>query len=273
MKFCYIDESGAGSEPVLIMSGIIVDASRMHITKRDFNSFLKSLSSLCSREITEFHARDFYNGNGPWRRMDGKKRSDVIDFLLDWLSKRKHCVTFSAIDKAKFNEKINNCDYCKELKTPWRAAAFHLALQIQKFHQKKKKAKGHTALIFDREIKEEKPLTILINKPPKWADDFYKNKNSKKESFDQIVDVPFFADSKHVLLLQMADLVAYLLRLKAELDLGRKSKYEDEKEKVAEWINLISSLLISTSYRYPSRTASICARLFNELCPESLASL
>ena len=26
MKFCYLDESGMGSEPILVMAGIIVDA-------------------------------------------------------------------------------------------------------------------------------------------------------------------------------------------------------------------------------------------------------
>lgn len=33
MKFCYFDESGLGEEPYLLVAGIIVDATRMHVTK------------------------------------------------------------------------------------------------------------------------------------------------------------------------------------------------------------------------------------------------
>ena len=42
MKFCYVDESGKGSEPVLVLAGIIADAHRMHVTKSDWLGILKS---------------------------------------------------------------------------------------------------------------------------------------------------------------------------------------------------------------------------------------
>lgn len=273
MKFCYIDESGAGSEPILVMAGVIVDATRMHITKADFSSFLEQLNKLCNRKITEFHTRDFYNGNGPWRNIDGALRAKIIDFLLNWMTKRKHHITFSAIEKAEFKKRLDeSCLLCKDLGTPWRAGAFHLALQIQKFHQRHKKPKGHTVLIFDREVKEEEALSALIHKPPKWAAAFYKV-DSKKEIFDQIIDVPYFADSKPVLLLQMADLIAYLLRIKAERDLGIRTGYKDEEQKITKWIEIISSMTIHKSNRYQLKTAGECANLFNEISTESLLNL
>jgi len=43
MKFCYIDESGTGDEPYAVMIGVIVDSSRMHVTKKDWAELLSIL--------------------------------------------------------------------------------------------------------------------------------------------------------------------------------------------------------------------------------------
>ena len=40
MKFCYLDESGMGSEPIFVLAGIVVDATRMHITKAAWNDLI-----------------------------------------------------------------------------------------------------------------------------------------------------------------------------------------------------------------------------------------
>ncbi len=59
MKFCYFDESGKGSEPVLAMAGILVDSHRMHRTKEAWQSFLRGLSVTLKTEVKEFHSKDF----------------------------------------------------------------------------------------------------------------------------------------------------------------------------------------------------------------------
>jgi hypothetical protein len=41
VKFSYIDESGKGNEPVLVLAGIVTDAHRMHVTKSDSLEILK----------------------------------------------------------------------------------------------------------------------------------------------------------------------------------------------------------------------------------------
>ena len=57
------------------MIGVLVDATRMHITKLDWCDLLRRLSALSGREITELHTRNFYAGNGPWRNLDGPTKS------------------------------------------------------------------------------------------------------------------------------------------------------------------------------------------------------
>jgi hypothetical protein len=37
MKVCYFDESGTGEEPVAVVTGVVVDAQRMHATKEHWS--------------------------------------------------------------------------------------------------------------------------------------------------------------------------------------------------------------------------------------------
>ena len=78
MKFCYFDESGMGEEAYLVIAGIIVDSSRMHVTKDDWTDFLAQLSEITGKKVDEFHARDFYRGRGKWHDIDGNTRARII---------------------------------------------------------------------------------------------------------------------------------------------------------------------------------------------------
>lgn len=273
MKFCYIDESGLGSEPFLVMVCVIVDAQRMHRTKEAWEDFLLMLSRICKRRISEFHTRDFYAGNGPWRGMDGPERARIISAILDWWGKRKHHLTFTAIDKEIFgNMKCNNevFEGCVNI---WQTAAIHIALSIQKAHQSISKNKGHTLLLFDRENKEEKQFSDFIHKPPGWTDNYY-DRNAKQDQLDQIIDVPFFGDSQHVLLLQVADVIAFILRRYAEIKEAKsKVRYKDEFDRLESWVKLIKGRLYPTSCRWPSKSLNEVQKMFDKLVPKSLKDL
>jgi hypothetical protein len=143
MKFCYLDESGMGNEPILVMAGIIVDAQRMHQTKGAWGGFLESLSKATGRKINEFHTRNFYSGSGVWRKIDGRVRAKIISTILDWIAQRKHHITFSAIDKRCFESHKIKGGF-DGISSPWCAAALHCILGLQKHHQREKKNKGHT---------------------------------------------------------------------------------------------------------------------------------
>lgn len=270
MKFCYFDESGMGNESVLVMAGIIVDAQRMHVTKDVWGDFLDNLSKVAGRTIKEFHSRDFYRGNGPWRGLDGKQRSTIINAVIKWIKKRKHNVTFSTIHKEKYNELRSNNDMLNDLQSLWSTAAFHSLITLQKHHQKEKKTKGHTVLIFDHEVKHEKYLSNLVFSPPEWSHEYYE-KSNKATPLNQIVDVPFFVDSEKVLLIQLADLIAYILRTHAEFSEGTMpEKYNDEAKKFAGWTDQILERALPVSTRYPSRGRCPVAQLFWDLAPECM---
>lgn len=273
MKFCYFDESGMGDEPYLVVAGIIVDATRMHVTKDAWADFLAYLSKAAGRRMDEFHSREFYRGNGVWRGIDGAKRAQIIEAILAWVENRKHKCVFSGIDKDAYKKVLNVDDRLQRFKSMWCAAAMHCTLQVQKQHQREAKTKGHSVLIFDREVSEETDLSLLINTPPEWIDTFY-DRGKKQTALDQIVDVPFFADSKHILLAQVADLFAYILRTFAEIQDGLlQEKYVDEGAKMRTWSNRISQIALPRSSRYLAKGRCQAAQLFWDLAPLPIRQL
>ena len=282
MKFCYIDESGKGDEKVLVLAGVVADAYRMHVTKTDWNNLLVALSEHLKRPVEEFHSREFYRGNGVWRDLNAEERTLVINYILDWLIERQHKVIFSAIDK----QAANDIDWTShpELMTAkgkpnhWMLSALHLMLSIQKMHQGETKNKGNTIMVFDRGVSEH-DVAALSLAPPEWSDTFYKyRRKSRKKNppppLNQIIDVPYFADSKHVGLLQVADLFAYLLRHHAELQAGySKPKYVDEIEKIDGWVKQIGTLMTNDASRWPATGGCACSNLYRSIAPASLLTI
>ncbi|MGB6837893.1 MAG: DUF3800 domain-containing protein [Dehalococcoidia bacterium] len=275
MKFCYVDESGYGDEPVLVVAGVVVDSFRMHITKQDWEDLLNLLSHLVGRPVSEFKTRRFYKGRGIWHDLGGDERATVIDAIVAWLGERKHDIAFAAVDKQKL-QALPKSDlpegFPDECPSHWVLGAFHLLLGIQKHHQRLEKNKGHTVFVFDREVMEERGLVELVGCPPTWSDTFY-SANSEAR-LDQIVDVPYFADSEDVGLLQVADLFAYLLRRYGELEAGYdQPSYPDEKAKLRDWAKQIVSIALPRSTRWPRRNICRCAAFFNAIAPTALVEL
>lgn len=270
MKFCYVDESGMGAEPFLVMSGVVVDGQRMRVTKEDWSEILDLSSKVCGRAVKEFHTREFYSGNGPWRGTGGKHRAEVLGEILKWWGERKHQVTFSAIDKEAYAKVRKAGELPDGCETPWRMAALHVVLTLQKHHQGLGKNKGHTVLLFDREVKEESKLANLVASPPAWVD-LCHGRGRKDESLNQVIDVPFFGDSEHVLLLQVADLISYVLRQYAEVHEDRRGeRYEGERARLDQWMRLIESRCLPASTRWATKGQCAAGKLFSAVAPATL---
>lgn len=273
MKICYLDESGTGNEPYAIMVGIIVDIQRMHVTKNDWKTLLDDLGKIIGKKINEFHTRDFYRGNDCWRDLNGPIRAKIITAILNWFKARKHKISFCGLDKNKFLENLETDKYLNNLKSLWCMLGLHQILIIQKAFQNEDKNKGNTILIFDNEVTEKTKFAELILNPPTWTESYY-NKRKKQDALDQIVDVPYYGDSKDVSLIQVADLIAYILRLYAELKENKtEPRYKDEKDKINDWVEIILKSSLDRSTRYPSRGRDISADLFYNYAPKSIREL
>lgn len=270
MKFCYIDESGTGDEPFAVMAGLIVDAYRMRPTKADWAGALSQLSELTGRAITEFHTRDFYPGNGVWRGLDGVMRAQIITVLFEWLAERQHHLVYVAVDKAAFDTAFDSHPFAPSVGSLWRFMALHVTLALQRHFRNTKNNKGNTVLIFDREEMEKTEFTELIVEPPSWTDSYYQ-RNPKKDRLEQIIDVPHFVDSKHVGLIQVADLLAFFLRRHLEIESGKvPARYEGEGEKVSAWIERALARSIPKPMTYLQKGRCDAADLLVAFAPDKL---
>lgn len=270
MKFCYLDESGTGDEPYAVMVGVVVDAQRMRPTKADWAELLATLSEVVGKPVLEIHTRDFYAGNGPWRGIDGPQRAQVIEEVFEWLSERKHRIVYSAVDKAAFFSTFPADPRQADVKTLWRFLALHVVLAVQKQFQKEPKNKGNTLFVFDNEEREEMRFTDLVREPPAWTDTYY-GRARKQDRLDQVIDVPYFADSRDVGLLQLADFVAYFLRRHVELaDGGDVERYGSEKTQVGRWASKALAQSIPRAAMFAKKGRCACAELFYGFAPPSL---
>lgn len=273
MKVCYCDESGTGAEPIALMAGVVVDSQRMHVTKEYWHELLFELSRIVGANLAEIHTRDFYSGNGVWRGMSGERRSEVISTVFNWLAERKHHIVCTAVDKQAFSTSAAAGQIPKEVGTLWRFMGFHLVLAVQRHFQKHEKTKGNTIFIFDNEEQERLRFSDLISHPPAWSDSYY-SKQKKQHRLDQIIDVPYFADSQHVALLQVADFVAYFLRRYAEIQEGlTPPRYPAEMAKVSRWIEILKRCSLPAAATYPATARCECAELFYSHAPGCIRDL
>lgn len=272
MKICYLDETGTGQHDVVVIVGVTVDIHRMHLTKLEWKKKVAQISKLARRPVNEIHAKHLIPGRNQWSGVDGNKRKEIVDGILDWFAHRAHKITFSAIDTNRFRE-LGNSDRRKEhLANEWNAAAFHIMLSVQKWQQSNEKTKGHTVFVFDIGKPPDCLISLLLD-PPDWSDQYY-DRGKKQEQLNQIVDVPLFARSHHIGLIQIADLVCYILRRYSLLiDYGKDEDYSGELHRYQALIEKVGNLCIDRRFRYLKRGGSDTARFFRDLAPQSLRAI
>ncbi|HKS66392.1 MAG TPA: DUF3800 domain-containing protein [Candidatus Acidoferrales bacterium] len=273
VNFCYCDESGTGQEPIAVMVGIVVDCQRMHITKGDWMDLLVYLSRIAGRQIAELHTRNFYRGAGVWDGLDGEQRSRVITAVFDWLAERKHQVVYSSVCKETYYRNYALQYIPDELNTIWRFLGYHLVLAMQKCCQSEKKNKGNTLFVFDNEKREELRFTDILKRPPEWSNEYY-GLEEGDPPLNQVIDVPYFGDSRDVALIQLADLASFFLRRYAEIKEGLvPARYEDEEEKVTQWIQILVKRSVGRSHIYKRMGRNAAEELFYANASTSIRGL
>lgn len=272
MKFCYADESGHHAE-VVVVAGVVVDAIRMSRTKSEWNDILSGFEERYERPMPEFKARELHRGKGFWHALDGPARKAIVSEILGWMQSRKHRVTFGAVSSQRLAaQRSKHAVGRLASATEWSIAAMHLILSVQKAHKNIKNNKGNTLFVFD-DVQEHRELQRVILDPPPETDGFY-GRSLREERLNQIVDVPYFADSRHAGLIQVADFCAYIIRLYEELTEGRMEEhFGGEKAQLREWMAMMRPILLPDSVRWPRTSKDPCVRFLRSVAPPSLLSV
>lgn len=180
MYFAYVDETGIdGKSPVLVMVGIVVNDERLGRTQEEFASIFANLGASVTGTLRELKSADLLVGKGVWRHLDNTVRCNIITNLCTWVTDRKHDLALAAIHLDTFKASPPGAP---ELCDAWQAAAWHIALQLQRAHQPLRKNKGKTILVFDDNKHGIANVADSIYDPPAWTDDYYERGEKQERS-------------------------------------------------------------------------------------------
>jgi len=273
MKVCYVDESGNDrKDPCLVMVGIVVDAYRLNRTREEFGEIFNDIQQLFQDNLKELKGKKMLYGRDRWRNVHLATRKHIFSFLCDWVVERKHHIVLAAIDRERFKQS-DRSRFPEVANDPWLACSLHIALQIQKYHQGKKKNKGRTLLFIDENKQKADKLSELLFEPPEWTDPYY-GRRKNQARLDQLIDSSFAVKSHHAGLVQVADLYALILQRYAELhEYKRSEEFEGEKSLIDEWARTLASRMLPKATRWPERAKAPCSKWYNDIAPESLRAL
>ena len=282
MYICYFDESGfSGSafdpeQPVCVVAGVLANDYNMSKSVREFEQLIATIRD--EQDLAplpdprELKGKALYRGDEDWDGVDGATRHLVYAGIIDWLTKRTHRVLYSAIDSEKFlEERDGDNEFATVFSSPYVAAAYQACLTVERRHKGKKKNKGKTLFIFDEQDDGGRHLQDLCADPLEWTCDYCNTK--AEDPITQMVDTPLFARSHMSPFIQIADLMAYVLRRYLMLkDFNDDERWDGELTQAEDWVSLLQSRLINACHMYPSNSSGI-TDFYREVTPRHALEL
>lgn len=276
MKVCYVDDSGnPPQDRIFVMVGIVADVTRLHKTDTEFNRFLADVRGVFPENLKELKGSRILYGKGAWRQVDASKRKQIFADLSAWLDNRKHNIVLYAIDTNKAAQAAAQYSTVpKEIASDlWVATGLNIALQIQSRHQGEEKNKGNTFLFIDDNAKKLPLLCDLLWDPPAWIDGYYFRK-PKEERLNQIIDTAFAVQSHHCSLVQVADLLAFVVRRHLELrNQIDPPEWDGEPEFLKQCLQVVAPRFYANSGAMKSTNSCSSASWYRAIAPNGYDQL
>lgn len=250
-------------QPVEVLCGVISDLTKVSKSQREHVALLDALG------VSELKASDAYRGRKNWGQLKPAERDALFDKMLDWASERSCKLIVSPIDAKKFfSRKRDGCACSTRLGSPWEAAALHLLLTLQRYHQNKRSNKGRTMIIFDEQKEHDDRLLRLLAGDLQFTDGFtgFNPKKPKgRRRLDQMIDVPHFSKSHLAVLLQVADWAAFVVNRALRLRVyGEKEAYAGEGAKLERWYRGVEQLSVPPAALDAMRASDELSQYFRE---------
>ncbi len=232
MHFFYIDETGCNGrdlsqdqQPIFVAGGMVLRDEGWNKTHTEFEKIISTYFNKNIPENFELHSHQMFsaNGSGFFRGHSRNKRNDLINSLLGLIATRKHHLAYVGIDKPKLNRfdisNVRDREYL-ELKTPYLVAYDYLISAYEKY-TKEKLGKSARALV----ILDEKDTFIdQIEKITQHR----RFNPQKSKRIKWIVEFSYPVDSEKNTMIQLSDLLIYLVRKYLEIECGYKESYSTE---------------------------------------------
>lgn len=206
MLFCYVDESGnTGNnlndplQPFLILTALIVPPECIKAIEDDLRLLGYKYFAAESRNTDfEFHGDEIYNARGRYfKKLSLDKRIEILDNLIDIVIKHESIkIGYVSMEKKKYFGRLHV-----------QQAAFHLL--IEKLEERLKGSlDSHCLLIADEQDDLEQKLIDDLDHFKQHGTTFgYKSVN-----IERIIDSVHFVQSHNNHLMQLTDVICYILR-------------------------------------------------------------
>lgn len=273
MYICYADESGHcgrkfnPAQPVEVVCGVITDVTKLFKSQREHTALLSDLG------LTELKSADIYRGRREWSEVPSDERDELFSKVFGWADARVAKFFVCPIDSKKFfDAKKGGSAIADDLAFPYEAGALNLILAIERCQRSKKKNKGKTIVVLDEQEKHDDNLLRILAGDLAFTDGYTGHRPKRRAEaqpprLGQIVDVPHFSKSHLAVLIQVADLAAYVVaRYLALAAYGKGESYRGEEEKVDGWMENMGSNLYSHRATDPAGKDPLVS-FFKELRP------
>jgi hypothetical protein len=229
MLLCYIDESGnTGNnltdihQPYLVLTTLLVPPEAVKDIENDIRDLSYRYFAAESRNTDfEFHGDDIYNARGRYfKRLSLSQRIQILDDIVDVVIKHEAIkIGYISIEKVKYFAKLHI-----------QQTAF--SLLVEKIEER---LKGHLdsygLLIADEQDEIEQRLIDDLDRFKQHGTEFGYN----RVAVDRIIDSVHFVQSHNNYLMQLTDVICYLVRRGKEADKKLMRTYIDsfcDKEEV-----------------------------------------
>jgi hypothetical protein len=229
MHFFYVDESGDtgrnlmdAHQPIMVLGGISVRDGGWNTTAEEFEGLVHDFFNGSVPPDFELHAIDLLspNGDGHFAGHSLEERCGFVHQVLNLLDNRNHGVHFVALDKRKVHSVQCVVPLAFDPSQPYLLGFDYLITLIEWYTKTRLGSSARAMVIADEKEDHADAVERIVRNR--------RREGPKNHRVKWVVEITYPVDSKRNPMIQISDLVIYLVRRFLELDAGHREQWVDE---------------------------------------------
>lgn len=228
MHFFYLDETGCTGadlntpqQPVFVLGGVCVRDGGWRQTTEHIRSAVSRFFEGAVPRGFELHAPELINGEGPFEGYARDERTALVHTILDVLTDRSHWIQFVGIDKRKLAGAARGGEHpLFDASVPYLLGFNYMISYIERFVKETLGSSARGMIILDVKdnlqdnidaISHYRRFEVAQARRLKWLEEF-----------------SYPIDSARHPMVQVSDLVIFLMRKILEVECGYRPNWPDE---------------------------------------------
>lgn len=231
MHFYYLDEAGCNGRdlsnpesPIFVLGSLIVSDEKWNTTNEKFTEIISDYFQVVPNNF-ELHSEQLLSpdGDGPFAGHERERRNRLANEMLDLIVDKSHHTAYYAIDKNALADKLPPNIEIKaylDFGAPY-LISFDYLLSLFEWYTKDKLGQSARALII---LDEKEEFQDEIRSVVKYQ----KYEVPKSRRLKWIVEFSYPISSHSNPMVQLADLISYLIKKYLEIENGYRDEYSEE---------------------------------------------